>query len=91
MHLLYTPQTQLLLSSYRAHTLCANTFSQLNKRLWPSCHSDVGGSRHDWGFYPRKALTSLIRKNFPIILQTRPAVICFIEPAEIISKGTMKR
>ncbi len=53
MHLLYTPQTQLLLPSYRAHVLCANTVSQLNSRLWPSCHSDMGGSRHGWGFSRR--------------------------------------
>ncbi len=26
---------------------------QLNRRLWPSCHSDLGGSRHDWVLYTR--------------------------------------
>ncbi len=43
MHLLYTPQTQYLLPSYRVHVLCAYTVSQLNSRLWPSWHSGVGG------------------------------------------------
>ncbi len=52
MHLLYKPHTQLLLSPYLAHALCANTFSQLHKRLWSSCHSDYGGGGSDrgWGF-----------------------------------------
>ncbi len=43
--------TQPSLSSYRAHVLCASTTFQLNRRLWPSCHSDMGGSRHGWGFF----------------------------------------
>ncbi len=42
MHLLYMPHTQLLLSSYRAHALRANTVSQLKNRLWPSRHSVLG-------------------------------------------------
>ncbi len=46
----HTTHTQLLLPSYRAHVLCAITGPQRNRRLWPSCHSDVGGSRHRWGF-----------------------------------------
>ncbi len=45
--------TQLLLAPYRAHALCANTLSQLNRCPWPSCHSDMGGSRHGWGFPTR--------------------------------------
>ncbi len=43
MHLLYTSQTQLPFLSYRAHALRANTVSQLTSRLWPSCHSAMGG------------------------------------------------
>ncbi len=41
--------TQLLISSRCAHALCAKTLSQLNSRLWPSCHFDLGRSRHSWG------------------------------------------
>ncbi len=41
--------TQLSLSSCHAHALCANRFFQLIKRLSPSCHSDLRGSRHGWG------------------------------------------
>ncbi len=44
---------QFSLPSYRAHILCVNTRFQLNRRLWPSCHSDVGWSRHNWEVYPR--------------------------------------
>ncbi len=53
MYLRFTPNTQLSLPSYQAHVLCANTRFQHNRRLWPLGHSDVRGSRHDWGFYPR--------------------------------------
>ncbi len=35
--------TKRSLPSYRAHALYANTPFQLNRRLGPSCHSDVGG------------------------------------------------
>ncbi len=47
---LYTSHTQLSLSSNLANALCASTLSQLNMRLWPSFHSDMGESRHGWGF-----------------------------------------
>ncbi len=49
-YLFYTSHTQLSSLSYRTHALCANTLSELNRRLWPSCHSDMGESRHGWGF-----------------------------------------
>ncbi len=45
--------TQPSLSSYRAHALCDKTTFQLNKRLWPSCHSYMGGSRHGWGVFSK--------------------------------------
>ncbi len=50
MHLLYTPHTQISFLSYRAHALCANMPFYLTRRLWPSCHSDMGGSWHGWRF-----------------------------------------
>ncbi len=28
-----------------------NTFSAFYIRLWPSCHSDLGGSTHGWGLF----------------------------------------
>ncbi len=34
--------------SYRVHATLP-----CNRRFQPSCHSDVGGSRHGWGFSPR--------------------------------------
>ncbi len=37
-----SPVTQIPISSYRAHALWANALSQLNRRLWPSCHFDLG-------------------------------------------------
>ncbi len=40
-----TPDTQLSFLFYRAHALCANTVTELTRRLWPSCHSDYGGDR----------------------------------------------
>ncbi len=46
MHLLYTGQTPLFLLSYRAHALCANIPFKLTRLFWPSCHSDMGGSKH---------------------------------------------
>ncbi len=42
--------TQLSLLSYREHALSANIPLELTRRLWPFCHSDMGGSRHGWGF-----------------------------------------
>ncbi len=33
---------------------------QFNRRLWPSCHFVIEGSRHGWGFSPR---TKLIAKQ----------------------------
>ncbi len=45
--------TQPSLSSYRAHALCAKTTFQLNKRLWSSCHSYIGGSSHGWGVFSK--------------------------------------
>ncbi len=65
--------TQLLLPSYWAHVLCANTVSQLNMRLWPSCHSDVGRSGHRWGFslrakwYPSLALLTWYKSRTTIL------------------------
>ncbi len=54
MYLYYTPQTQLCLLSYGAHAISDNTTPfLLTSRLWPSCHSVVGRSRHGWGFLPR--------------------------------------
>ncbi len=45
--------TQLSLPSYRLHGLCANTPFQLKRCPWPSCHPNVVGSRHGWGFSPK--------------------------------------
>ncbi len=42
MHLWYTPQAQLAVSSYRAYALCGNTLLQRNRRLWLLCHFDTG-------------------------------------------------
>ncbi len=47
----HTTNTTLSFLSYHAHALCAKTLSLLIRRLWPSCHSDMGGSRHGWGFF----------------------------------------
>ncbi len=46
------------------HALCANTPFQFNRHLWHSCHFDLGGSRHGWGFSPRtnRHLTSLRKR-----------------------------
>ncbi len=66
MHLLYTSQTQLFLLSYRAHALSANVPFELTRRLWPSCHSDLGGSRHGWGFPLKTKWYSLILMNSKI-------------------------
>ncbi len=62
MHLLYTPQTQLLISSCRARAVCANTHSLLTRRLGPSYHFDLGRSRHGWVFLKNNILPSLSSK-----------------------------
>ncbi len=46
--------------SYRAHVLCANTVSQLNSRLWPSCHS-----RHGWGVFCKNKQYSSLASTCP--------------------------
>ncbi len=69
MYLHNTPDTQLFLLSYRAHGLCANIPFQLTRRLWPSCHSDMGGSRHGWGF-------SLRTKRYPSVSPSRRRMTC---------------
>ncbi len=49
MYLLCTPDnTTLIPVLSSARTLCAKILFQLSRRLWPSCHSDLGGSRHGW-------------------------------------------
>ncbi len=50
--------TQLSFLFYRAHALCANTFFQLTRRLWLSCHSAMGGIE-TWlgGFSLRTSVT----------------------------------
>ncbi len=58
--------TQPSLSSYRVHALCANTTFQLNRCLWPSCHSNMGGSRHGWGFSLRTGDTLHLQCVFAI-------------------------
>ncbi len=60
-----THQTnQPSLSPYRAHALCANTTFQLNSRLWPSCHSDMGGIEHGWGFFSKNKRYSSLAVRF---------------------------
>ncbi len=56
-----THQTrQPSLSSYRAHALCAKKTFQLNKRLWPSCHSYMGGSNNGNSLQPNNALSAFL-------------------------------
>ncbi len=46
-----TPHKHTSLSCLIVRTLSAPIYlSQFNRRLWLACHSDMGGSRHGWGF-----------------------------------------
>ncbi len=67
--------TQLSLPSYRARALCANTPFQLNRRLWPTCHFDFGGTRHGWGFSPTTTMYVMNTNRQPLktaVLGFRP-------------------
>ncbi len=64
MYLHNTPDTQLYSQSYRAHALCANIPFYLTRRLWPSCHSDVGDRGMAGGFLIEQ--TDMFQFPFPV-------------------------